>query len=47
MVESLRLCVDNGSQAPLRLLTGIASSMSDLGSWNMHARSDLVVAMGP
>jgi hypothetical protein len=47
MVESPRLCFDDVSQDPQRLLTGIASAMSDLGSWNMHARSDMVVAMGP
>ena len=47
MVESPRLCFDDVSQDPMRLLTGLASSMADLCSWNMHARSDMVVAMGP
>jgi hypothetical protein len=47
MVESPRLCFDDVSQEPKRLLTGIADSMVAMGSWNMHARSDMVVAMGP
>lgn len=47
MVESPRLCFDDVSQEPIRLLTGIADSMCAMGSWNMHARSDMVVAMGP
>ncbi len=47
MVESPRLCFDDVSQEAPRLLTGIASSMTDMCSWNMHARSDMVVAMGP
>src|SRR3990170_1039104 len=47
MVESPRLCYDDVSQEPQRLLTGIADSMVAMGSWNMHARSDMVVAMGP
>lgn len=47
MVESPRLCFDDVSQEPDRLLTGIASSMADPCSWNMHARSDMVVALGP
>jgi hypothetical protein len=47
MVESPRQCFDDVSQEPQRLLTGIADSMSAMGSWNMHARSDMVVAMGP
>ncbi len=47
MVESPRLCFDDVSQEPDRLLTGIADSMTAMGSWNMHARSDMVVAMGP
>ena len=47
MVESPRLCFDDVSQAAERLLAGIASSMADICSWNMHARSDMVVAMGP
>ena len=47
MVESPRLTFDDVSQEPQRLLTGIADSMTAMGSWNMHARSDIVVAMGP
>src|SRR3712207_6000811 len=47
MVESPRLCFDDVSKEPQRLLTGIADSMVAMGSWNMHARSDMVVAMGP
>lgn len=47
MVESPRLCFDDVSQEPARLLAGVASSMADICSWNMHARSDMVVAMGP
>jgi hypothetical protein len=47
MVESPRLSFDDVSQDPKRLLTGIADSMVAMGSWNMHARSDMVVAMGP
>jgi hypothetical protein len=47
MAEGPRLCFDDVSQEPERLLTGIADSMSVMGSWNMHARSDMVVAMGP
>jgi hypothetical protein len=47
MVESPRLHFDDVSQDPERLLTGIADGMATLGSWNMHARSDMVVAMGP
>lgn len=47
MVESPRLCFDDVSQEPRRLLNGIADSMVAMGSWNMHARSDMVVAMGP
>jgi hypothetical protein len=47
MVESPRLCFDDVSQEPKRLLAGLAGSMADICSWNMHARSDMVVAMGP
>jgi hypothetical protein len=47
MVESPRLCYDDASQEPRRLLTGIADSMTALSSWNMHVRSDMVVAMSP
>ncbi len=47
MVESPRLTFDDVSDEPQRLLTGIADAMTAMGSWNMHARSDMVVAMGP
>ena len=47
MVESPRQTFDDVSTEPERLLTGIADSMAAMGSWNMHARSDMVVAMGP
>ena len=47
MVESPRLCYDDASQDPQRLLTGLADSMSAMCSWNQHVRSDMVVAMGP
>jgi hypothetical protein len=47
MVESPRQSFDDVSDEPQRLLTGIADSMVSMGSWNMHARSDMVVAMGP
>ncbi len=49
MVESPRQTFDDVSQEheSERLLTGIADSMCAMGSWNMHARSDMVVAMGP
>ena len=47
MVESPRLCYDDVSQEPMRLLTGIADSMAAMSSWNMHVRSDMLVAMSP
>ncbi len=47
MVESPRLCYDDVSQEPERLLIGIADSMAAMSSWNMHVRSDMVVAMSP
>lgn len=47
MVESPRLCFDDTSRDPQRLLTGIADSMTAMGSWNMHTRSNMVVAMSP
>ncbi len=47
MVESPRLCFDDVSQEPRRLLTGIADSMVAMSSWNMHVRSDMAVAMSP
>ena len=47
MVESPRLCYDDASEDPDKLLTGLADSMAVMCSWNMHVRSDMVVAMGP
>ena len=47
MVESPRFCFDDVSDEPDRLLTGVADTMVGMGSWNMHTRSDMVVAMGP
>ena len=47
MVESPRLCWDDVSDEPERLIRGIADTMTAMGSWNMHARSDMVVAMSP
>ncbi|MFN9128577.1 MAG: hypothetical protein ACK5V7_07125 [bacterium] len=47
MVESPRLCYDDVSQEPVRLLTGIADTMAAMSSWNMHVRSDMVVVIGP
>ena len=47
MVESPRLCFDDVSQSADRLLVGVADSMTAMGSWNMHARSDMVVVLGP
>jgi len=47
MVESPRFCWDDVSDEPERLIRGIADTMSAMGSWNMHARSDMVVAMSP
>lgn len=47
MVESPRLFFDDVSNEPERLLIGIADSMTAMGSWNMHTRSDMVVAIGP
>ena len=47
MVESPRLCYDDVSEEPRRLLAGIADSMTAMSSWNMHVRSDMVVAMSP
>src|SRR5688572_24166652 len=47
MVESPRLCYDDANSEPGRLLVGIADSMTAMGSWNMHVRSDMVVAMSP
>ena len=39
MVESPRLCYDDASLTPERLLTGLADSMSAMCSWNQHVRS--------
>jgi hypothetical protein len=47
MVESPRLFFDDVSHEPERLLIGIADSMTAMGSWNMHTRSDMMVAIGP
>ncbi|MAF39972.1 MAG: hypothetical protein CL696_14040 [Chloroflexi bacterium] len=47
MVESPRFCFDDVSDEPDRLLNGVADTMVAMGSWNMHTRSDMVVAMGP
>ena len=47
MVESPRFCFDDVSDEPIRLMNGIAATMVAMGSWNMHTRSDMVVAMGP
>ena len=47
MVEGPRLCADDVSQEPHRLLTGLADSMTAMCSWNMHARTDMVMVMGP
>jgi len=47
MVESPRLCFDDTSRDPQRLLTGIADSMAAMCSWNMHTRADMLIAMGP
>ena len=47
MVECPRFCWDDVSSDPERLARGIADTMTDMGSWNMHARSDMVVAMSP
>ena len=47
MVDSPRLCADDVSQDPIRLLTGLADAMTGLCSWNMHARTDMVMVMGP
>ena len=47
MGESPRFCFDDVSDEPIRLMNGIADTMVAMGSWNMHTRSDMVVAMGP
>ena len=47
MVESPRFCWDDVSDEPERLIRGIADTRTAMGSWNMHARSDMVVAMSP
>lgn len=48
MVESPRLCYDDVSEEPERLLTGIADSMHAMSSFNIHMpNSDMVVAISP
>src|ERR1043166_9898642 len=47
MVDSPRLCADDVSQEAPRLLTGLADAMTGMCSWNMHARTDMVMVMGP
>jgi hypothetical protein len=47
MVESPRLHFDDVSTEPMRLLRGIADSMTSSGSWNMWFKSNIVVAMSP
>lgn len=47
MVECPRLHFDDVSTEPLRLLRGIADSMTSTGSWNMWFKSNEVVAMSP
>ena len=47
MVESPRLCADDVSQEPRRLLTGLADAMTGMCSWNMHARTQMVMVVGP
>ena len=45
--ENPQLVVDDGSRDPESLTAAIADAMSHLGSWNMWARTDLVVALSP
>lgn len=48
MLDPPRICFDDVSREPQRLLTGIADSMSALSSWNVNApRCAMLVAMGP
>ena len=48
MVDSPRLCFDDASREPQRLLTGIADSMAAMSVFNAHVpRCPMVVAMGP
>jgi hypothetical protein len=48
MVDPPRYCFDDFSQQPERLLTGIADSMTAMGSLNIHVpRCSMVVAMCP
>lgn len=47
MVECPRLHFDDVSTEPMRLLRGIADSMTSTGSWNMWFKSNMVVAMTP
>lgn len=46
-VENPTLVFDDVSTEPERLYVAIADTMSHMGSWNMYARSDLVVALSP
>ncbi len=45
--QSPQVVVDDTSQTPDRMLPVIADAMSNLGSWNTWAQSDLIVAMAP
>ena len=48
MVESPRVCHDDVSKEPERLLIGIADSMDTMGCFNMNmSNSDMLVAMSP
>ncbi len=48
MVDPPNFCFDDASREPRRLLTGIADSMSVIGSFNISVpRSPMVVVMGP
>ncbi len=47
MVECPRLHFDDVSAEPMRLLRGIADSMTSSGSWNMWFKSNVFVAMSP
>ena len=48
IVDPPRLCFDDVSAEPQRLLTGIADAMAGMTSWNVHVpRSSMVVALSP
>ena len=48
MVDPPKFCFDDASREPERLLTGIADSMTSMGSLNVHVpRCAVVVVMGP